>query len=257
MKRIIYILSLSILVAACNKSNKQISNSPDETELSFITKEYKKEVRLKAGQKTSVVADIPVAEGESVVAEDINNTVFKTIKLIINQEDKSLNYDDLFLGFINNYEKFISENPDYLMGWNAKIRGTVEYRVPELINIKIESYTMMGGPHGNSNNTSLLFDPKTGAEMNIRDIIKDTNSLTDIAEKKFREKFDIPVGKPINSTGLMFKNNKFTLPQNIFVNENGLSLFYNAYEIAAYAEGTRELLIPYEDVKDNLLLKLK
>lgn len=51
----------------------------------------------------------------------------------------------------------------------------------------------------------------------------------------------------------MFEGDQFQLPLNIFYTDKGLLLYYNRYEIAAYADGPKELLIPYEELKNFLI----
>ena len=53
----------------------------------------------------------------------------------------------------------------------------------------------------------------------------------------------------------MFLDDVFVLPQNIFFKENGILLYYNAYEAAAYAEQQKEVLIPYSEA--DAFLKMK
>ncbi|WP_326935009.1 RsiV family protein [Flavobacterium sp. PL11] len=59
----------------------------------------------------------------------------------------------------------------------------------------------------------------------------------------------------MNSGGLMFENERFQLPQNIFFTDTGLLLYYNIYEIASYADGATEMLFPYTEVNEFLNLK--
>jgi hypothetical protein len=259
MKILIYLLLLSVIAVSCNKSNNRTDKAKEQT-LSFVSVDYKEQTAINEKTETKVATTIPIAKGDSVTAKNINDKVFNTVRLIVGQEnDNSANYDELFKRFIQNYESFVSENTDYKIGWEADVRGTVEYETPHIINIKLVSYTMTGGNHGNPYTTSLLFNPYNGKELTIADLIKDKDSITMLAEKKFREKFNIPAGKSLNSAGYMYNNDIFILPANIFVTKDGLLLFYNVYEIAAYAEGTRELLLPYDEVKnyvsENLLEK--
>jgi hypothetical protein len=62
----------------------------------------------------------------------------------------------------------------------------------------------------------------------------------------------IPEGEPINSTGYMFERDTFYLPQNIGFTQDGVKLLYNEYEVASYADGPVELLLPYKEVKKYL-----
>jgi hypothetical protein len=54
---------------------------------------------------------------------------------------------------------------------------------------------------------------------------------------------------------LMFEDEKFYLPQNIFYTDKGLLLYYNSYEAASYADGPKELLLPYKEVNEYLMVK--
>ncbi|MDU1892912.1 MAG: DUF3298 domain-containing protein [Dysgonomonas sp.] len=254
MKHLTYFLLITMCITACSNNKKQ----PEKIPLTFNTTEYKEYSRLENKPEASLTAKIPTAEGDSIISKNINNVIFNTIRQTVGEENnKFSNYSEVFSNFIKSYEEFIIENPDAPGRWEISILGDVEYNTPEIINIKLNSYLMTGGAHGNRYTTSLLFDPKSGKEIQLADIIKDTTSLTSMAEKAFRGKYNIPDDKSINSTGLMFPDDKFILPQNIFVSKDGLKLFYNTYEVAAYVEGTKEIDIPYDSIETNLLIKIK
>ncbi|WP_036930052.1 RsiV family protein [Prevotella sp. 10(H)] len=256
MKKLIYFFSIILLATACNLSNKQKGEAKDKSALVFSTVEYKEQLTLPGKDATEFVATIPVAGGENEAAKNINDAVFRVVRSIVGQEgDASTDYNSLFKGFITNYQSFIKDNPDYPLNWDGSIKGSVEYLTSDIANIKLVSYTMTGGAHGNPYTTSLLFNPQSGKELSVGDIVSDTVALAKIAENKFRQKYEIPADKQINSTGMMFLDNKFALPQNIFVTKDALNLFYNVYEIAPYADGTRELDIPYDEIKGYLLIK--
>jgi hypothetical protein len=252
MKQIIYLLLAAAITVSCSSKKEK------EPHITFNTSEYKEVANYSDTQGVELEALIPIAEGDSAIAKNINDRIFAAVKSIISQEDdNSTNYTELFKNFTNSYTTFIKDYPDAPGAWEATIKGTVEHNSTDIINVKLDSYTMTGGAHGMGYNTSFLFSPKTGKELFIKDIVSDTTALTQIAEQKFRTKYNIPPSANINSTGLMFENDKFVLPQNIFITKEGLLLLYNSYEIAAYAEGTKEILIPYNEISKHLLIDLK
>ena len=73
-----------------------------------------------------------------------------------------------------------------------------------------------------------------------------------MAESKFRAKYNIGAKTVINATDFMFENNEFQLPQTYFYTKEGFLLYYNVYEIASYAQGNFEVLIPYTEMKPYL-----
>jgi hypothetical protein len=47
----------------------------------------------------------------------------------------------------------------------------------------------------------------------------------------------------------MFENDQFFLPDNFAIVEEGITFFYNSYEIAPYAMGATELILRYDELK--------
>ena len=147
------------------------------------------------------------------------------------------------------------KHPEDMIGWEGRVKGSIDYRSDSLLNVKLNHYTFTGGAHGFEANRSLLFNLITGRTLTYNDVFKDVSAFTAFAETKFREKYNIPQGESINSKGLMFPDDSFVLPENIFYKEDGLLLYYHAYEIASYADQPKELFLPYDEI--NSFLKIK
>lgn len=262
MKKYLYFLAATLILTGCKKDTKETpeETNPSDSDLAFTTTTYEKKTSLPCKENCANVSIvIPVADSPPVVADSINKKVFNTIRQIVYFGEKpynAANYEDLMTSFIKSYEDLKKDFPeDDVIGWEGKVKGSVDYVSGKLINIKLNHYTYTGGAHGYEGNRSLVFDHKTGRSLSYKDILKDEEGFKQYAEKKFREKFNIPAGKNINSTGLMFENEKFALPQNIFFREDGLLLYYNSYEIASYAEGQKELFLSYSEVAPFINLK--
>jgi hypothetical protein len=263
MKYFAGLLLAMFLFAGCKKDKEETTDTliaKEEVSLAFEVKEYNKKTTLPGKQpRTYVTISVPEAAGGTPAASDtINNKIFRTVRSIVYFGEKPTNaksYEELMGSFIKSYEELANKYPDDAMSWEAKVKATVDYRTDSLINIKLHHYTFTGGAHGYEGDRSLIFNAVTGRSLEYKDIFKDEKAFTAFAEKKFRTAYKIPAGKPINSTGLMFEDEKFALPQNIFFKENGILLYYNAYEVAAYAEQQKELLIPYSEA--DAFLKIK
>jgi hypothetical protein len=229
-----------------------------EKKLEFEKETYVKKTSLPCtDQCPQITLTVPIAKN-GIVADSINNKILSTLKGIISFGEKPFpakNYTELLDSFIDAYEQLQQDSPDDVFGWEGDIEGAVTYQTDNILNIQIKHYTFTGGAHGYSGLRSLLFDPKTGRSISVQQLFKNPSEFKAFAEKRFRKKFEIPEKSPINYKGLMFENEEFQLPQNIFFTEKGLLLYYNAYEIASYAEGAQELLLPYSDVDSYLKTK--
>lgn len=257
MKRILLFLAISLTFASCQKDKKE---ETEATTLEFKTKTYEKKTTLpcKAAICAEVKISVPEASNIPVVADSINKKIFNTVRGIVYFGEKPSDgktYEEVMTAFINSYDQLKEEYTDERPGWEAKIDANVDYTSENILNIKLKNYTFTGGAHGYEGMRSLIFDKKTGKSLERNDILKDTVNFKILVEKKFREKYKVPAGKPINSTGLMFIKDVFELPQTFFFTNKGLLLYYNTYEIAAYVEGPKELLIPYAEAEKFLKIK--
>lgn len=203
----------------------------------------------------SITIEVPVAKNKKVISDSINKRVFAVIKEIVFFEEDSVKVDDyksLAKSFIASYEEMHQKFPQDTFGWEAKIIGNIEFQSEQILNLKIDHYTFTGGAHGYQGYRSLLFNPKTGKAIFNNQLFKNEKEFKAFAEKAFRSKYKIPETANINATGMMFENDKFQLPQNIFYTSQGLLLYYNSYEAASYADGPKELIFSYDEIKKYL-----
>jgi len=266
MKRMLTLALACTLLTACKKdTEKTIETTTDATvaeetpALAFENQSY--DQKSDKGCRdicTYVSINVPEAKGVEVVSDSINNKMFHVVRSIVYFGEKpttAKSYKELMASFIASYEDLAKKYPSDTMPWEAKLKATIDYKSDSIIDIKLNHYTFTGGAHGYEGNRSLIFNAKTGKSLSYDQIFKDKKAFTAFAEKKFREKFKVPAGKNINSTGYMFEKDTFALPQNIFFKENGLLLLFNPYEMAAYAEGAKEMLIPYSEADQFLSVK--
>ncbi|KRD62614.1 hypothetical protein ASE40_02145 [Flavobacterium sp. Root935] len=244
MKNYIFIIFLCLIFTSCKK------------ELSFENERFEEKSNIPC--KTDcpeITIEVPVAKNIKVISDSINKKVFSVIKEIVffGEDSTQVNdYKSLSKSFIASYEEMRQKFPNDTFGWEAKIIGNVEFQSDSILNLKIDHYTFTGGAHGYQGYRSLLFNAKTGKTIFNNQLFKNEKDFKAFAEKAFRAKYKIPAEANINATGLMFENDKFQLPQNIFYTSEGLLLYYNSYEAASYADGPKEILFPYDEVNKYL-----
>lgn len=245
MKQYTFLVFLFLIFISCNK------------ELSFENETFEKKSNLPCKTDCPVITiEIPIAKNIPIVADSINKKIFSVVKEIVYFGEKPVkpnDYNALTNSFITSYEEMHKKFPNETFGWEGKIKGNVEFESDQIINIKIDHYTFTGGAHGYQGYRSLLFNPKTGKTIFSDQLFKNEKEFKAFAEKTFRAKYKIPAKANINATGLMFENDKFQLPQNIFYTDEGLLLYYNSYEAASYADGPKEVLFPYDNISKYLL----
>lgn len=225
-------------------------------ELSFENETFEEKSTIPCKNECpEITIEVPVAKNIKVISDSINKRVFSVIKEIVffgEDSTKVNDYQSLSKSFIASYEEMREKFPNDTFGWEAKIIGNVEFQSDSILNLKVDHYTFTGGAHGYQGYRSLLFNTKTGKAILNNQLFKNEKDFKAFAEKAFRAKYKIPAEANINATGLMFENDKFQLPQNIFYTSEGLLLYYNSYEAASYADGPKEILFSYNEVNKYL-----
>lgn len=242
MKNCIPIVFLLFILSSCTK------------ELKFEQKKFVKKSISAQGATTEISIDVPIYNTDDAVADSINKALFSVMKEIVFVGEKpfqALDYSSLTSEFIALY-KHSNKKSTSDLGWNATIQGNVIYKSESILNIELNHSTFTGGAHGYAGKRSLIFDLESGKLFFNENLFLDEKKFKILAESKFRHKYKMAANSAINANGFMFENDKFQLPQTYFYTPNGFLLFYNVYEIASYAQGNFEVLIPYDEIKPYL-----
>ena len=206
------------------------------------------------GSCPEVKISIPEVKGRSKVARTVNNALTEEIISLLTFEDSlevgTLN--EAILSFRKGYEHIQQLYPDETPGWKAEIFADISYEDEQWLSIRLDTYTFTGGAHGYGAVRFLNFDKQKGTEIMSWQLFRNRDGFERLAEARFREQEKIPENKPINSTGFMFEEDRFYLPENIGLGPEGVKLLYNQYEVASYADGPIELVLPYSEVHQFL-----
>jgi hypothetical protein len=245
MKSIRYLLLLMLLSAGCGKEEKLV----------FEEKIYQGE---QCSGCPEIRVKVPLALDKRKISETVNYALKEEVVslLAFEEEQQPEDIPEAVSSFRNGFEKLQIEFPDETVPWEADIEALVTFENKELLSISLNSYIFTGGAHGYGATRFLNFKKKSGQEVDNSELFKNQKIFVEFAEDQFRIQHNIPPDQPINSTGFMFERNEFYLPENIGFTENGLKLLYNPYEVASYADGTIELLLPYREIAKYLNVKL-
>lgn len=237
LKKISFLLVFALVITSCNKDTK-LKFEPQ------IFEEF---------DGAAIAINYPKAIGTKAVAEKINQHIEHVIANEMNMAETSENnisVAEAISEFDKEYKTFKKDFQDSSQKWEVTINGEVVYESTEVICVSLQSYIDTGGAHGNGRVTFLNFNPETGAILNQNDIISNTAQFKKIAEKAFKEQTK---PKDVNETMEdFFFGEGFQLPSTMGFTEDGLVLLYNNYEIASYAQGITEILLPYNQIKEVL-----
>ncbi len=153
--------------------------------------------------------------------------------------------------FFASYAEMRRQVASYELPWFLERKAFAVNNAPDILCVSFASRSFMGGAHGNVTIAFENFNPRTGERVELADLFVSSYEakLLLLAEARFREVRAIEEGMTLADAGFSFsENGTFTLPDNFAVEKDGLSFYYNAYEVAPYALGATELTLSYEEL---------
>ncbi|GAB2533096.1 DUF3298 and DUF4163 domain-containing protein [Spirosoma aerophilum] len=138
--------------------------------------------------------------------------------------------------------------------WEVKTMADTLHASPKALSVRYETFSYTGGAHPNSSVSIYNFDRKTGRTLTLGDVVSDTTALRNLVESIFRKQQEVAPGKNLEEKGYFLHDGQFFLPANFGLGAQGLLFYYNPYEIAAYAVGPIQVMVPYTQL-DGVLRK--
>ena len=222
-----------------------------ETKLTFETQQLQNE---KCKTCPEIKIKIPHALDESRIAETINTALTEELIYVLkfDDTDEVSTLKGAMESFTKSYQDFQEKFDDEAIGWEAEIIGKVTYEKGSILSIVLDIHIFTGGAHGYAASTFLNFDKLESVELEQHELFKDFEGFIGLAEAQFREEQEIPLEGNINATGFMFSGDTFHLAENLGFTDEGVQIIYNQYEVASYADGPIELIIPFGEASPFL-----
>ena len=158
--------------------------------------------------------------------------------------------------FIDDYWRDTSEFPD-INEYEAEIAVAETFRSAALASVALSQYTYIGGAHGNGSLDYVNFDIETGEIITNNQLIKDKDGLAVLAEKQLRKDYKLTETENLNSAIFWFENDTFYLSDKIGFDNGKMTIHYNQYEIASYADGPIDIEMSLDEVAPFLQYSLE
>lgn len=260
MKRNNIILFFSILSILSFVSCKQ--KTIKTIEKNHVERYFLSSDTTKGAMNIDINVEIPVGYDNEVILDSIRKEIF--INLFGNEYVK-VDFDSVVQKFtadiINEYklnnEPILHEldsNSLYSFNNEHTLEGFSLLNDERIYSYGINRYIFMGGAHGLSNLTYLIFDLKTGKRITEKDIFKD-NYIKVISElikvrivEQSKEDENL---QPINNLDdTDFWVDAIKPNGNFYITDESINYVFNPYEIAPYYMGQTEVVIPFDRLKD-------
>lgn len=197
------------------------------------------------------------AEADSNISRTISYTLFASNEADLEDACKEFaavrrnEYMELRPEYLNHKE---GDMPLVWFNNSYNITGEIEVGYKDYINYIIFWDEFTGGAHPNSYYTVLNFNPATGEEVVLQDILKENyeEPLTALLTSTLATDLQVEDTEGIRSKGYLYPNADMYISNNYILGKEQIVFIYNKYDIAPYAVGDIMINISYDKLKDLL-----
>ncbi|MGB6267908.1 MAG: DUF4163 domain-containing protein [Olleya sp.] len=211
------------------------------------------ETRLSKEKETLVEVFIPLANGNSKIAQNINNTLSSFACEILNIdsaknkketiEESTEAFNEAYLNF---NKTLIKEFANDFPRWEALIDGEVSYQNEVIVSIAMNGSITTGSPSSTLKTKFFNFDLANGKSLSIIDIVNNMNAFKAIVKKYYDKEL------LTTYTSLNDDTNNFKLPETIGFNDDGVIIVYDNFEFGNFNKDIIEFTIPFAVVDQYL-----
>lgn len=140
---------------------------------------------------------------------------------------------------------------DMNMVWNLGESYEIDATRNGFATLLNNSSMYQGGAHGSHGIGNYHFDKTTGKELHLKDFFKQEKGFILIAEAAFRKEVGISSTATFEEADFWFENG-FFCPDNFIFTKDGVTFYYNQYEVAPYSFGTISFSLSMRQIKPYL-----
>lgn len=123
-----------------------------------------------------------------------------------------------------------------------------------ITSLYLEQYTYLGGAHGTTLRISHTWNFFTGGQLQLKDFYPDSFSipedLLDSVTQQTAERLALSPSSYFDDYGELIRKN--FRPENFYLRPAGAVVYYQQYDIAPYAAGIPEFLIPFAGTEQKM-----
>lgn len=249
----------AIILFQCD-SPKAESEKPEEKKFSFsynMSRIDKKDSECASPSCTEVIVNYPTFASHAAPTNDL---IVKALNTQMNEylykTTGNETTEQLSQLFIKSYQDYRKEFPETQTPWYINLDASVSFTTRGFMSIAISNTSYTGGAHPNSSMTYLNISNDGEVLDKWTNFFNEEYKIKDLIERKFREQHNMTSSESFAEKGFQFENDEFSLSSNFGFNKAGLIVYYNAYEIASYAEGSIVVTVPFSELRGMYKYKI-
>ena len=240
MKRILPFLAVLVLATGCQLKTETYSDE--------------QAMPLAEGQTDSLIMSVSIeypvrGAGEEILAkmeDGILNAAFDMEEILGNVEETATRYEDnLKDEYFNEYEG--SEGESGVRSWEDHVNGYFSGRYGHFVSYMVEFYGFRGGAHGSNTMTPVVFDRKTGEIVPEEEFFAD--GYRDPVAALIQAHLPEALEGDEEALATIFEPDLVGPNGNYEVTKDGVTWYYQPYDIAPYYLGVISITVPWKELK--------
>lgn len=194
-----------------------------------------------------------LAGGANPAAIAAVNDSLRTLAAAALEVNPALSLDQAFdtskLDLFNALTEHLKLSPDWPGSYAREVKGKTLWQSPRFASFQIEMFAFTGGAHGNFAASLSTYDLSTGKSLSLAEVVRDTAALVPMLEKAFVDTKKEGPSDTLKLSDLLFPEfKKLPVSTNFCLVQEGVRFFYNPYEVAAWAVGSTEITLTWEQL---------
>jgi hypothetical protein len=190
------------------------------------------------------------------VKDSLNALVGRRVLRSFTSDTSAGSAELLMQEFLEGYNTTVLAFPGYHLRWIMRRQVSIVSDTAGVLSLAFFESSFTGGAHPNALLIYATVDLRSGRILSLADIVREgkEEDLTMLAESLFRRTRLLEREDDLEEAGYWFPDGRFRLNENFAFREDGLVFYFNSYEIAPYASGPTELVLPYDSLRGILTL---
>lgn len=266
--KLILLSILSIVVVFASSCKKK--EAQEEAQVTFKPMAMKEEHHMKGDAKNPILSislnlQYPDTFSNVAVLNKIRHIILTDFFPDIDKDIKDPNV--AMDAYIKEYIKFYDKSEDITpvednvggsgqsqIAWWDNETMTIRNNSENILSYTIKSDRFTGGAHGGKMYLNTVVNLKTGERITEDDLFTEESRpmISEMILKKIMEKHQVKKAEDLEQIGF-FDVEGIDLNKNFYVTQEGIVYTFNEYEIAAYALGTTEVLLSFQEISGFMI----
>lgn len=270
MKLFIYSsLALALFFTACSSSEKTTQTSKvKQTGIPLAPEIFSSKIErvlTNSEGQDSTVSSIEYdfySMPKSAFQDSVNHFIGNFIDATSAMESEGYQYETLthqyFYHVLSQFEENFKSvrNASESQGvWFYQANVKIDDQLANYAQVKCDAAFYTGGAHPNTSISNAVISKENGTKLTLSDLTTDVLKFNKIAEKYFRLERELSKTADLK-TDFWFENGVFVCNDNFYINDEGITFTFNAYEVAPYYFGPTEFTVPLNEVSSILKIKI-